>query len=313
LNLRVSLPQSVSILKKDLLYNHFKLHFIVLIYGFTAILGKIITLPADQLVWYRMLIATITFLTLFLVTQTKFILPTKEILKLLGVGIIVGVHWITFFAALKLSNVSVTLGCLASTTLFTSILEPVFFKKRLVAVEVIIGVLIIIGLYLIFQFETKYWQGIITAITSAFLAGLFTVLNKKLVVKHRARIISFYEMLGGFIGITLYLFLAGNMSDGLMKPTGMDVIYLLILGLVCTAFAFVIQVDVMRQLTAYVVALTINLEPIYGIILAFVFFGDSELMSTGFYLGTIMILLSVFGYPVYNHFIAKHKAQLTNK
>lgn len=300
-------------MKKDLLYNHFKLHFIVLIYGFTAILGKLITLPADQLVWYRMLIAATTFLVLFLVNGTKFILPTKEILKILGVGIIVGAHWVTFFGAVKLSNVSVTLGCLASATLFTSILEPIFFKKKLNAIEVIIGVLIIIGLYLIFQFETKYWQGIITAIISAFLAGLFTVLNRKLVANHKARVISFYEMLGGFIGIAIFLLFSGSMGEGLVKPTGMDIVYLLLLGLVCTAFAFVIQVDVMRQLTAYIVALTINLEPIYGIVLAFIFFGDSELMSTGFYLGTIVILLSVFGYPVYNHYKTRRKTRLANK
>lgn len=300
-------------MKQELLYNHFKLHLIVIIYGFTAILGKVITLPADQLVWYRMLIAAATFFFLFLVNRTNFILPFSEALKILGVGIIVGAHWVTFFGAVKLSNVSVTLGCLASATLFTSILEPIFFRKKLNAVEVIIGVLIIIGLYLIFQFETKYWQGILTAITSAFLAGLFTVLNRKLVAKHKARVISFYEMLGGFLGIAIYLLVSGSMSAGLAKPTGMDIVYLLILGLVCTAFAFVIQVDVMRHLTAYIVALTINLEPVYGIILAFIFFGDSELMSTGFYLGTIVILLSVFGYPVYNHYIAGKRAKKANK
>lgn len=295
-------------MKQSILYNHLKLHFIVIIYGFTAILGKLITLPADQLVWYRMFIAASAFLILFLVSKTKFVLQISEVLTLLGVGIIVGAHWVTFFGAVKLSNVSVTLGCLASATLFTSILEPLFFRKRLNAVEVIIGMLIIIGLYLIFQFETKYWQGIIMAITSAFLAGLFTVLNRKLVKKHSARIISFYEMIGGFSGIAIYLLFSGSFSSGLATPNGMDIVYLLILGLVCTAFAFVIQVDVMRQLTAYIVALTINLEPIYGIILAFAFFGDSELMSSGFYLGTVVILLSVFGYPVYNHIVAKRKA-----
>lgn len=295
-------------MKQELLYNHFKLHLIVIIYGFTAILGKVITLPADQLVWYRMLIATTTFFILFMIKRTNFLMPIKEVLKILGVGIIVGAHWVTFFGAVKLSNVSVTLGCLASATLFTSILEPVFFRKKLNAVEVIIGVLIIIGLYLIFQFETKYWQGILTAIISAFLAGLFTVLNRKLVAKHKARVISFYEMLGGFIGIAIYLVVSGSMSTGLARPTGMDIVYLLILGLVCTAFAFVIQVDVMRHLTAYIVALTINLEPVYGIILAFIFFSDSELMSTGFYLGTIVILLSVFGYPVYNQYFSRKKA-----
>lgn len=289
-------------MKHKILYSHLKLHFIVLIYGFTAILGKLISIPANQLVWYRMCIASLSFLIIFTITKTKFIIPLKDILKIIGVGLIVALHWITFFGAVKLSNVSVTLGCLASTTLFTSIIEPIIFKRRLNTIEVIIGIIIIVGLYMIFKFEASYWQGIITAICSAFLAGLFTVLNKKLVSNHGARIISFWEMVGGFIGISISLLFTKSFSSSMLQPNINDLIYLLILGTICTAFAFVVQVDVMKKLSAYIVALTINLEPVYGIILAFIFFGSKELMSTGFYFGTVIILLSVFGYPLYVHY-----------
>jgi drug/metabolite transporter (DMT)-like permease len=291
-----------------MLYSHLKLHLIVIIFGFTAILGKLITMPAEQLVWWRMLIAALTFIALFSINRTTFILPLREVLKILGVGLIVAGHWLCFFGAIKLSNVSVMLGCLASATLFTSLLEPVVFRKRMNGVEVIIGLLIIAGLYLIFQFETHYWKGIVTAITSAFLAGLFTVLNRKLVAKHRARIITFWEMIGGVLGISIYLIFSGGFSAEMFHPKRMDMVYLLILGTICTAFAFVVQVDIMKKLTAYVVVLTINLEPVYGIFLAFLFFGQSELMSAGFYSGTMIILASVFGYPVYVKHLERKKA-----
>ncbi len=292
-------------MKNTIFFNTIKLHFIVVIFGFTAILGKLIHLPAPQLVWYRMLIATVSFLVYFAIKKRNFKISPYQVLKIIGVGLIVTAHWITFFGAVKLSNVSVTLGCLASTTLFTSFLEPLFFRKKVNKTEVIIGVLIISGLYLIFQFQAEYWEGIICATSSAFLAGLFTVLNRKLVAKHPASVISFWEMLGGLIGITIFLFFSDGFNSAIIHPTTSDLFYLLILGVICTAFAFVIQVDVMKQLTAYVVALTINLEPVYGIILAFLFFGDSELMSYGFYAGTLIIIIAVFGYPVYQRLMKK--------
>jgi len=276
-----------------------KLHFIVIIFGFTAILGKLISISAIDLVWYRMLIAVVTLYIFLRIRRISLSLPVGEVIKILFIGLLVAAHWITFFGAIKLSNVSVTLGCLASATLFTAIIEPFFYRHRPDLVEVIIGALIILGLYLIFQFELQFWKGILTATISAFLAGLFTVLNRKQVEKHPARVISFYEMLGGWLGISIFLLFRKNDTDifNLLSPD--DIIYLLLLGIVCTAFAFVILVDVMRQLTAYVVALTINLEPVYGILLALLFFGDSELMSMGFYLGTLLILISVLGYPFY--------------
>jgi drug/metabolite transporter (DMT)-like permease len=286
------------------------MHLVVFIYGFTAILGKLITLDAIQLVWYRMLIA---FLALGIILKLRG-KPLKVnwpvFWRLTGIGFVVAFHWITFFHAIKISTISVTLGCLASTTLFTSLLEPALVRRPLVWLEVVTGFLIITGLYLIFQFEPNYITGIITALTSAFLAGLFTVLNKMMIAKHRPLVISFYEMGGGFLGITLFMIVNGNFSQGLQVPLLSDWFFLVLLGVVCTAYAFAASVKVMDVLSAYTVVLTINLEPIYGILLAFVFFGESELMSGGFYLGTVIILAAVFLFPVLSRkFIRSKRAQ----
>ena len=285
--------------------SHLKLHFIVLIYGFTAILGKLISLPATQLVWYRMLIAVITFYIFLRWNKTDLTISRKQFFKLFGIGMIVALHWITFFGAIKISNVSVALGCLATTTLFTSLLEPFFFRKRINAVEVIVGILIIIGLYLIFRFETKYTSGVIVALISAFLAGLFTVINKKMVVHQKASVISFYEMSGGLTIISIYLLFSGWGNAPLSLPSPIDFVYLLALGTICTAFAFAVQVDIMKHLSAYVVALTINLEPVYGIVMAYFLFGETEHMTGGFYIGTAIILASVLGYPLYHYYLRK--------
>ncbi len=278
--------------------NHLQLHLVVFIYGFTAIIGKLILLPAAEIVWYRMLIAFL-FLGMYIAVRKLPVSCSPEIIfKLMGVGVIVAFHWITFFHAIKISNVSVTLGCLASTTLFTSILEPIILRRRFIWLELVIGFIIITGLYLIFQFEFRYKLGIITALVSAFMAGLFTVLNKAFIKKHHPVSISFYEMGSGFISITFFLLFTGSFNTGIPAPTLAAGLWLLALGVVCTAYAFVMTIEVMKVLSAFTVVLIINMEPVYGIIMAFFIFKDSEFMSGGFYTGTIIILSAVFLYPI---------------
>lgn len=293
-------------MKNQLLSIHLKLHLVVLIYGFTAILGKLIPLPATQLVWYRMLIALISFYIFLRWRKTTLRIDRKQFFQLFGIGMIVAIHWIAFFGAIKIANVSVALGCLATSTLFTSLLEPFFFRKRINGVEVIVGLLIILGLYLIFRFETSYSLGILVALAAAFLAGLFSVLNKKMVIHQKASVISFYEMMGGLSAITIYLLVSGWGKNALSIPSPTDFICLLALGIICTAYAFAVQVKITKHLSAYIVALTINLEPVYGILMAYFLFGETEHMTSGFYLGTTIILLSVLGFPVY-HFYKRKK------
>lgn len=273
---------------------HLLLHFIVIIWGFTGILGKLISLPSNSLVWYRMLIAFFG-IGVYLFTSGIQVKPKpSNVAKYFVVGLVVALHWVTFFQSIKVSNVSIALACLSSTTLFVAFLEPLIYKRKIVLYEVILGLCVIIGLSLIFSFETQYKQGIILALISAFLAATFGTLNGVLVRNDRPRVISFYEMLGGFLGITVYFLVTNQWQVFTSIPAIQDMGNLLILGLVCTAFAFVASVKVLKVLSPYTVTISINMEPIYAIILALLFFGDEEKMTSGFYAGAALILGTIF-------------------
>ena len=274
-----------------------ELHFIVFIWGFTAILGALISTPALGIVWYRMLLASIAIATYALLRKKKIRLPLKSTLILMGVGLITAAHWVFFFTAIKVSNVSVTLACLSSTTLFVSIIEPLVFRSRIVAYEIFIGLIIIFALYLIFQFEGSYRLGIAFSLLAALAAAIFGVLNAKLVRNIDPVNISGYEMLGGVIGISLFIPLWIWISGGSLMELFVfninDIVYLLILSIICTAYAFLASVRIMKVLSPFTVALTINMEPVYGIVLAFFIFGEKERMSTEFYLGALIILFAI--------------------
>lgn len=272
------------------------LHATVMIWGFTGILGNLISISATHLVWYRVLIAFITLLIYFKATKTPFTVTKNAFIKLIFTGAIVGAHWIFFFQSIKSSNVSVALVCLSSVTLFTAILEPIFSKKKISKLEIFTGLMIITGIALIFKFETRYAVGISFGLLCAFCASLFSIINSKQVQSRPAPVISFYEMAGAWVWISLYLALTGGFNSSMKLPVS-DIIYLLILGTICTSLAYVAGVSVMKELSAFRVALVTNLEPVYGIILAFIFFGKREHMTAGFYAGSIIILSSIFLYP----------------
>lgn len=280
-------------MQNDKLRNYFHLHFIVFIWGFTAILGKLITLDAMRLVWFRMFFATL-FLALFLVIKKqKITISKKTFVGFFISGIIIALHWLTFFLAIKVSNISITLACLSTGALFTSFLEPLFYKKKIVIYEVFFGLLAVIGLALIFNVDAKYTYGIIIAITSAFLSALFSVINSKYAKEYDAGIISFYELASGVFFISLWFLFRGEMTLDFFVLTIPDLGWLLLLASVCTAYAFMASVKVMKVLTAFTVMLTINLEPVYGIILALLIFKDEEEMGGMFYLGATILLSTV--------------------
>jgi len=270
------------------------LHLIVLIFGFTGILGKLITLSSEVLVWWRMIIALSGIIIYMLLMKISRQMSSRMIMMLMLTGVITAAHWITFFEAIKVSTVSVTLACLSGSTLFTALIEPFFFKRRISISELLMGAAIVCGLVLIFSFETQYVLGITLALLSALLASLFQVLNGIYIRTEKPSRIAFYEMIGGIIAISLYLILSGNAGTHLFQVSGSDWVWLLLLGIVCTAFAFVVGVKVMETVSPFTVALTINLEPVYGIILAWFIFREEEQMTTGFYLGTIVILGTIF-------------------
>lgn len=289
----------------------FILHLTVLVWGFTGILGALISIPSVQLVWYRVLIAFITLYIYFRATKTSLKVSRETFIKLFLTGAIVGAHWILFFQSIKASTVSVGLVCLSSLTLFTALLEPLLKKSKISAIEILTGLMIITGIYMIFKFETQYTIGIICGLGAAFCGSLFSIINSKQVQNRPAPIISFYELIGAWVWISAYLF-STNGFDSSMTLNTSDFAYLLILGTICTSVAYVAGVSVMKQLSAFRVALITNLEPLYGIALAFLFFGKKEEMTAGFYAGATIIMASVFLYPfVKNRLGKRRKSQAT--
>lgn len=274
--------------------NQIWLHAAVLIFGTTGVLGKLISLGAYYLVWYRLIVA-IAALGLFLVVaQHRFNTNRRSIGKMLGIGVILAAHWVTFFEAIKQSNVSVSLVCFSSSTLFVSFIEPFYYKRKVAWHEPVLGVFIILGLYFVFRSEFKYIAGMQLSVLSAFLAAWFTVLNGLLVRESDARTITFFELLGAFTILTFFLQFTNRLeSSELRLPLG-DLGWLLILGVLCTAFSFVLSVQLVKKMSPYSFVIAVNLEPIYAILLALLIWPESETMSEGFYFGAVMVVLAIF-------------------
>ncbi len=272
------------------------LHFTVLIWGFTGVLGELITVSALHLVWYRVLIAAVSLVVYYFFKRKSLLVSKGQLMQYLGVGLLVGLHWVLFFHAIKVSTVSVTLVTLSSVTLFTAILEPIINRKRISIADVVVGLVIIFGIYLIFKFEFKYFWGIVFGLSCAFCASIFSILNSRMVKKGSPTTITLYEMIGAWIGVSVVMLFTGDFDEQMILSQS-DLLYLLLLGVVCTAIAYVLGVAVMRELSAFTVALTTNMEPVYGIILALLIFGQKEAMSMGFYFGAVIVLTAVFIYP----------------
>lgn len=269
------------------------LHLIVFIWGFTAILGALISLEALPLVWWRMSLAVVFIVIYIKIKKIDIKIPKKTLIGFLFAGLVIALHWLTFFKAIKVSNVSVTLACLSTGAFFTSILEPMLFGKKVVWYEVLFGLIVICGLYIIFNVEVNYVLGIILALISAFLSALFTVINAKYTKEYMPSVISFYELVGGVGFLSIYLLFSGGFTTDFFTLSAEDLGWLILLASVCTAYAFIASVKVMKYLSPYTVMLTVNLEPIYGIILALLIFKDTELMNPMFYVGAAIILLTV--------------------
>lgn len=282
-----------------------KLHFIVLLWGFTAILGKLIHIGAIEIVLYRTLFASIGLWLLLKMRQRDLSIPWPSLWRMLGTGLLIAAHWVLFFAAARISTVAVCLAGMATTSLWTSFLEPFMTGRKIKAYEVGLGAIVIVGLYIIFRFEFDHALGLTFALASAFLAALFTVINSLFVRKYNGYVITLYEMMGACMSTLLLLSFMPFFFpeiDILWMPVAWDWVALLVLALVCTVYAYSASIELMRKFSAFTVNLTVNLEPVYGIILAFFIFGDNEKMTLGFYLGTLIILASVLIYPMINRY-----------
>jgi drug/metabolite transporter (DMT)-like permease len=274
--------------------NYIHLHFLVIIAGFTAVIGEVIALDAIPLVWYRMSIAALLMIIYIKLKKFSLKVPLKVLLKFSIAGVIIALHWITFFAAIKVSNISITLAMFSTGAFFASLIEPLFFKRKIIGYEIFFGLVVVVGVGLITKTEFNYLRGIILGITSALFSTLFAVLNGKFVKNHKPSVISFYEFIFGVIFISIFLALSTNgFSLGFFRLSSSDWIYLFILASICTAYAFIGSIHVMKHVTPYSVVLTYNLEPIYGIVLALIFFPESETMNPLFYVGAFLIICTV--------------------
>jgi drug/metabolite transporter (DMT)-like permease len=266
----------------------------VVVLGLTGVFGKLISLSAIHLVWYRMSIAFISIAIFLAFKKQLFSVSKKDFLGLLGVGALVTFHWLSFFESIKVSTVSVAVVCLATSSLFSALIEPFFFKRKFLFYEVIMGVIVVVALAFIMGTETKYFWGYFYGIMAAFLATLFTLFNAKYINKVGAAKITMIEMLSGVIIISCILFFQQDYTVFTTKISVTDLTYLILLGTLCTAMVFVWLTEIMRHITPYSLIMAINLEPVYSIIFALIIFGDNELMSSSFYLGSCVIIGIVF-------------------
>ena len=275
-------------------YKLSSLHLMVVILGLTGVFGKLISLDAIQLVWYRMFIAFITLSFFLAYKKQLFTVILKDFFGILGVGALVTFHWLCFFQSIKVSTISVAVVCLATSSLFSALIEPIFFKRKLLKYEVLMGIVVIAALIFILGAETQYFWGYFYGIMAAFLGTLFTLFNAKYIKKVGAAKITMIEMLAGVLIISCVLLIQQDYTVFTSLISVTDFSYLLILGTLCTAMVFVWMTEIMKHITPYSLIMAINLEPIYSIILALVIFGDSELMSNSFYVGSSVIIGIVF-------------------
>jgi len=271
-----------------------QLHVAVFLWGFTGVLGRLITLNEGLLVWWRMFLTVLTLLVLRFAQKEFERIPWKDALKTGGVGALVALHWVAFYGSIKMANVSIALTCMAASGIFTALAEPFAFKKKLDIGELLLGLMALFGIGLIFHFNPEYKWGILVGILSVLLAVVFSIFNKKLVGKFNAKTISLYELGGGWLAWTFLLPVYWYfIPSSTFLPQGMDWVWLLIMAWFCTVLSVNLSLQALKHISAFTQNLTLNLEPVYGIVLAFVIFKENQDLSPGFYYGFALIALAV--------------------
>lgn len=274
---------------------YLQMHISILLWGFTGIFGKAIEMNAVMIVWYRMIISAVALIP-FMVKHKQFILPDKKrFASIIITGFVVCLHWLTFYASIKASNVSIALSCFASVSLFSALLEPLFYRKKINKQNIILALFVLVGIYIIFAFQQLYAMGIVLALISALLGALFTILNKIFVSNDEPAPVTFIELLSGFVFLSILLPLilpAFNVSFQI--PSTIDWVWLLLLSVVCTSVAFTLSLEALKKVSAFTMNLSVNLEPLYSIVLAIILFKEDELLNNGFYIGAVIVISSVF-------------------
>jgi drug/metabolite transporter (DMT)-like permease len=271
-----------------------QLHIAVLLAGLTGVLGKLISLNEGLLVWYRLLLTAPSLWLLALLRKQSVRIDGRDVWRIFGIGGIAALHWVAFYGSIKYSNVSVGLLCFSAIGFFTALIEPLVMGHRIDLIELLLGLLVIVGIFFIFQVDPHFKIGIVVGLLSALLGSLFPVLNKRILKRVSAENVTLYELSGGFLVLTLlmplYLYVFPSPR---LTPALSDWIWLLVLSWACTVLAFNLSMSALQRISAFTVNLSYNLEPVYGILLAFLLFREDKYLNTGFYIGFCLILLSI--------------------
>ncbi|CAN5256672.1 DMT family transporter [soil metagenome] len=271
-----------------------RLHIAVFLWGFTGILGRLISLNEGWLVWWRMLIAAVVLWIYFYFSKQVQKISFRNFLKIASIGTILSLHWLLFYGSIKYSNVSIALTCLATTGLFSAIIEPLFFRRRVDTKEILLGTFALAGIIIIYFSNLQFSVGIYIGLLSSLATVIVSLLNKKIVAGHTPQVITLYQLTGGFIGLTLLMPLYNVLLHSPVQyPQPLDWLWLILLAVVCTVFTFLLYIRALRQLSAFTINLTLTLEPVYGIILAFAVFSENKYLSQYFYIGFALILAAV--------------------
>jgi drug/metabolite transporter (DMT)-like permease len=271
-----------------------KMHIAVFLWGFTGVLGRAISLQEYPLVWYRTLITALIFAAIIYYRKEMISLTRKEIVRFMGIGCIIAIHWVAFYGSIKYSNASIALTCLATAGIFTALLEPLILKSKFNIRELFIGLIALIGMYSIYHFEVRYAFGIALGIFASILSSIFTIMNKKIVHNYPSRVVAFYEISSGFLFLTVllpfYIYWQPTVS---FVPSQMDWLWLWVLSLCCTVWGQSLALSALKKLSSFTAVLMVNLEPVYGILLAMLLFQENKDLGIGFYIGITLIALSV--------------------
>lgn len=282
--------------KNNLMFSkvQFRLQFLVLLWGFTGLFGKLVTISSLPMVWFRMSIAAIAIYIYIKLTKKSFRVSKKHFFQLLLIGGLVGLHWYTFYLSIKVSNVAIALSTLSLGALFTSIIEPILFKRKVVVSEIVLALIVSACIVMIFNTSPDYKLGIIYGVICSFLSALFSVINSTYMDKIESTNITLYEMIGGFLAINLLMIgFQPETFNEIVNVGWSNFLWLVLLGVVFTAFAQIEAVNLFKYFTPYTILLNVNLEPVYGIILASLVFGKSEQMQPVFYIATAVMILSI--------------------
>jgi drug/metabolite transporter (DMT)-like permease len=279
--------------------DYLKLHFIVFLWGFSAILGKLVSIPTMEMIFFRGILAAAGIALVIVITKGTFRVSRTDLIRLILIGSIVALHWVAFFGSARISNVSVSLVGFATNSLWAAMLEPWFNKKKIKKFEFLLGLVVLTGLYVIFSFNFEYHAGLALGILAGFTSALFSVFNARMVRRVESFTISFYEMLGIVVTFLLvlpvYSFVSGEPLN--LSPTLLDWLWIALLAGACSVYAYSVAVELMKRVSVFLIQLTLNLEPVYGIIMAVIIFKQQEKMGWNFYLGTVIILSAVASYP----------------